>query len=81
MSLGKHMSVTSDTRATRSFNQSLGHTGHPKIAKQLMQSEQCEIQFLRQKNGQLQERVARMTKTIDELEHNKVELLRKVLNT
>ena len=73
MSLGKYHSVTSDTKATRSFNQSLA--GHPKINKQLQQSEHCEVQFLRRKNSQLQEKVARMTKHIEGLEANKVELM------
>ena len=52
MSLGKHQSVTSDTKATRSFNHSLA--GHHKINQQLNQSEHCEVQFLRRKNAQLQ---------------------------
>lgn len=59
MSLAKHQSVTSDTRITGSFNHSF--LGQPKMAKQLMQSENCEIEFLRQKNGQLQEKVNRMS--------------------
>ena len=36
MSLGKHNSVTSDTKATRSFHNSLA--GHQKLAQQLIQS-------------------------------------------
>lgn len=76
MSLAKHQSVTSDTRLTGSLNHSLqGH--HPKLAKQLLNSENCEIDFLRQKNAQLQERVTRLTATVGELEKNKVDLLRK----
>ena len=73
MSLGKNQSVTTDTRGTASFNHSLA--GHPKINKQLMKSEHCEVQFLRRKNSQLQERVARMGKHIDDLEANKIELM------
>jgi hypothetical protein len=52
MSLAKHQSVTSDTRITGSFNNSL--VGQPKLAKQLLNSENCEIDFLRRKNSQLQ---------------------------
>ena len=52
MSLRKHQSITSDTRITGSFNQSL--LNQPKLAKQLLQSENCEMEFLRQKNAQLQ---------------------------
>lgn len=74
MSLGKHQSVTSDTRATGSLNHSLH--GQPKLAKQLMNSENCEMEFLREKNGQLQEKVTRLLQTVGELERNKVELLR-----
>lgn len=61
MSLGKYQSATSDTRITGSFNQSMVGPGNHKLARQVMQSEQCEIVFLRKKNAQLQERVARMT--------------------
>lgn len=76
MSLAKHQSVTSDTRLTGSLNHSLqGH--HPKLAKQLLNSENCEVEFLRQKNSQLQERVGRLTSTVGELEKNKEELLRR----
>ncbi len=76
MSLAKHQSVTSDTRLPGgSLDHSLtGH--HPKLAKQLLQSETCELDFLRQKNSHLQERVTRLTATVAELERNKVELLR-----
>ncbi len=65
MSLGKHQSVTSDTRATGSLNHSLH--GQPKLAKQVMNSENCELEFLRQKNGQLQEKVARLVTTVGDL--------------
>jgi hypothetical protein len=77
MSLAKHQSVTSDTRLTGSLNHSL-QGQHPKLAKQLLNSENCEIDFLRQKNSQLQERVGRLTSTVAELEKNKRELLRKL---
>lgn len=63
MSLAKHQSVTSDTRLTASLNTSL--PGQQKFAKQLLQSEQCEVEFLRRKNGQLQERVIRMSAKIE----------------
>lgn len=79
MSLGKHQSVTSDTRATGSLNYSLH--GQPKLAKQVMNSENCELEFLRQKNGQLQERVGRLSAAVGELERNKVELLRRGVAT
>lgn len=59
MSLCKHQSVTSDTRLTATLNHSLA--GGQRFAKQLMQSEHCEVEFLRRKNGQLQERVARLS--------------------
>lgn len=71
MSLSKYQSATSDTRITGSFNQSLVGAGHQKLAQQVMQSEQCEIVFLRRKNAQLQERVARMTVEVTVLEKNK----------
>jgi hypothetical protein len=76
MSLSKYQSVTSDTRLPGgSLDHSLqGH--HPRLAKQVLQSESCELDFLRQKNGQLQERVARLTATVGELEKNRAELLR-----
>lgn len=65
MSLGKHPSVTSDTRITASLNNSL--SGQQRLAKQLQQSEHCEVEFLRRKNAQLQERVSRMTAHIADL--------------
>lgn len=73
MSLGKHQSVTSDTRITASLNHSLPNHNHPslpgnqKFAKQLLQSEQCELDFLRRKNSQLQERLSRATARVTEL--------------
>jgi hypothetical protein len=62
MSLAKHQSVTSDTRITGSVNYSLH--GQPKLAKQVLNSENCEMEFLRQKNGQLQEKVNRLSSVI-----------------
>lgn len=41
MSISKYQSATSDTRLTGSFNQSIVGQGHPKIAKQVQQSEHC----------------------------------------
>lgn len=57
MSLGKHQSITTDTRATGSFNPSI----QPRLAKQLQHAENCEVDFLRLKNQQLQQRVSRLT--------------------
>ena len=73
MSLAKQQSVTTDTRLTGSVNHSL--LGQPKMAKQLLHSENCEVEFLRQKNGQLQDRVNRLSAVVTELEKNKIELL------
>jgi len=63
--IGKNQSITSDTRLTGSVNQSL--LGKPHMARQLARSENCEVEFLRQKNGQLQETVKRMSEHIADL--------------
>jgi hypothetical protein len=65
MSLAKHQSITSDTRLADSINQSM--VGKSQMAKQLARSENCEVEFLRQKNSQLQERMNRMTAHVADL--------------
>ena len=71
MNYTKNKSITSDTRATGSVHLS----GQPRIVQQIQHSENCEVEFLRRKNSQLQEKVGRMTQHIATLEKNKQELL------